>query len=168
MTMPYHRLGASKPPERFFTKRYMTHVFAQAIVFIFFQIFALGLLTSQPWYKSKHIDEDNVLTVNLTDENTVVMAVALSQYMIASIIVSVGPPFRQRWFENKFLVICLVWQAALVLYVIFAPQDPVKKYFFCCTDLGNTNFEVTLLVLIIANAVVSMLLQFFIGHNDRK
>lgn len=166
MTQPYHRLGNLKPPERFFTKRYMLHLFAQSVVFIFFQIFALAMLMGQHWYERKHVDEDNVLTVKLTDENTVVLAVALSQYMIASIIVSVGPPFRERWHQNKALVFCLLWQAGLVLYIIFAPQDWVKKHFFCCTDLGHVGFEIGLLILILVNAAVSIFIQYVIGHND--
>lgn len=119
-TPPYDKLHKELPPQRFFTKYFIFKLFSQMICFPIFQVISIEAMKSTSWYERYEPDRDNPLQDTYAYENTVISTIGLSQIMIASIVSSIGEPFRNEWYTNRNHVICLVLQGAFVLFQLFS------------------------------------------------
>jgi cation-transporting ATPase 13A2 len=126
MTPPTKTLSKELPPKRFLHPYLLAKLLVQIIIFMSFQLIALKALQNQPWYTPTHSKEP--LTNTYSWEATVINNMALFQLMIASIVSTIGPPFRESWTTNPYHVGVLCLQFAWVMFQVFGDPNGDNKF----------------------------------------
>jgi cation-transporting ATPase 13A2 len=127
-TLPDDALAPNVPPPRLFTPGLMFRLFSQLAIFPAFQAILLHLLTQQDWY-TKFVVDDYVgaLEVSWAPECSQLQILCLAQLMIASVVVTIGRPFRQPWYYNKVHLFVLLCQAGYIFYLLFCDDDHANR-----------------------------------------
>ena len=153
---PSDRLSASVPPKTFFTKHLVLKLFSQLVCFCLFQGVSLNVLSVQDWYS--RFQTDDPLTETFSYEATTVDSMALAQLMIASVVSTIGEPFRKSWNTNKMQVTALALQFAWLLYQLFGSDKVFYQDIMQLKPLP-VSFGFTLLALMFLNLLVSVVLN---------
>lgn len=125
-TPPEDKLSVRLPPKRLFSFGLMAKLLLQLGIFPIFQYIALELLYKEHWFE-KFDAGDDPLTVAWAPEGALLNIVALAQLMIASVVVTIGRPFRKPWYTNKTHLGCMCLHAAYILYLMFAPENEFSR-----------------------------------------
>lgn len=80
------------------------------------------------------------------DETSVISIIGLSQVLIASVVSTIGHPFRVRWYENPFHVTSLCLQSGFILYQLFSRRNYFLRHILVIKPLPH-DFCVVLLVI---------------------
>jgi hypothetical protein len=102
-----------------------------------------------------------LLTCALADD------IVLGQLMIASVVSTIGEPFRKEWYTNRWLVYSLIIQLAWLLYQVFAGSGYFPEELLGLEPIP-TYFGFIILGLIAANAFLAGLLWMFAGRACRS
>lgn len=156
VTPPAKKLETELPPQKFFTRYFCFKLISQLIVFPMFQLLLLYALSQEGFY-DKYEPEGDILVDTYTYETSCIAHLGLVQIMIASVISSVGHPFREPWYTNKYQVGILGVQAIFVIIQIFMRENPFMKDFLEIKPLP-IDFCWIVVAIIIANIVVSGIL----------
>lgn len=150
-TGPYNKLDVKLPPITLFNKGLMIKLFLQLIIFPLVQYITLLILYSQDWFVP--YKTDSPLTESYATESGVLNIIALSQLMIASVVVTIGKPFRMPWYSSKEHIIVLILQSCYVLWLIFGTNSS----FMASLDNIPTphSFGFVLILIIICNSIIS-------------
>lgn len=136
ITLPSNSFTEDVPPTRFLDFYLLFKMFSQLIVFVIFQIAALWLLSSQSFYV--RYETDDPLSSTYSYEATTLYCMSLFQLMAASLVSTMGEPFRCPWFTNPLHVSLLVFQLAWLFYQLFGDDsftndilelEPLPTYF---------------------------------------
>ncbi|KAL4806028.1 hypothetical protein BDV18DRAFT_140397 [Aspergillus unguis] len=152
-TGPYPILSRKRPTADLVSRKVLTPLLGQIILTVVVQFVAYKSVQQQPWFKRPdlHPGEDNIEN----SENTVLFLTSSFQYILASIILSVGPPFRKPMKSNRpFLAVILV-DLIFASYMLFSPSNVVKKV-MQLTYLSKP-FEVWLLGLVLGSFLFAWL-----------
>lgn len=150
-TGPQDELDVKLPPQRYLSFGLLLKLFGQLTIFPLFQYFGLLLLRTQSWYSAYETDEP--LTGSISYESTTVNAIALAQLMIASVVVTIGKPFRKPWYTSQMHLACFAGQSIWLLYILFGKYDSFLRMM---SNLPvKTDFAIIILCLIACNCVVS-------------
>ena len=118
---PTKSLSETLPPRRFLVPYIMTRLVFNLVTYIAFQILALYVLSLQSFYT--RYDTDDPLTDTYSYETSSIFNLSLSQLLIASVVSTIGYPFREAWYENRYLVGLMVVQSGYVLFQIFGGDN---------------------------------------------
>lgn len=164
LTPPASSLGVEVPPSRFLVSHQVMKLILQIINFVAFQFIALYLLSQQEFYVK--YETDDPLSESYSYEASTISNIALAQIMIASVVSSIGKPFRKPWFTNKFHVAALFVQILFLLYQLFSPENKFTKNILSLRPIP-TSFATMLVALILANIFVSFVLTSFVDYLYR-
>lgn len=159
-TPPQTKLGKEIPPQRFFTKYFIFKLFSQLACFPAFQLIALRSLSSQSWYEKYDPNDDDPLNAWYATENSVVAFVGLVQVMIASVVSTIGAPFRMPWYSNYSHLVCLFLQGIFVVGQLFATHNAFTSEFLDIKPMP-TDYCFLLVFIMLCNIVVSVGLEVF-------
>ena len=154
---PSEGLHCELPPKRFFNSYFMFKLFSQVVCFIAFQVGALVLLNKQSWYVPYVTDDP--LEDTYSYEATTISNVALGQLMIASIVATIGEPFRKPWFRNWWHVGSLIFQTAWLMFQLFSGDNYVTLNILEQESLP-VEFSLILVGYLFLNAFVSIVLDY--------
>ena len=159
---PQAELDVKLPPQRYLSKGIMIKLVGQMVIFPLFQWFGLLALGQQSWYdtttgvtKDGRVihHEDEPLKYSYSYDTTTIGAIALAQLMIASVVVTIGKPYRRPWYESRGHLGLLVCQFGWMLYMLFGDYGKFLK------DMGNmpvpASFAGFIVFLVVCNTVVS-------------
>ncbi|KKK26723.1 putative P-type ATPase [Aspergillus rambellii] len=124
-TAPYPVLSRKRPTADLVSRKVLTPLLGQITICVLVQLVAYKSVQSQPWFKppSKKLEDDNIEN----SENTALFLVSSFQYILASVVLSVGPPFRKSMRSNKpFLAVILV-DVLFSCYMLFRPSAWVTR-----------------------------------------
>lgn len=159
-TLPQDTLDVKLPPQRYLSFGIMMKLFGQIVIFPLFQYFGLLALQTQSWYSK--FTTDDPLVSSISYESTTVNAIALSQLMIASVVVTIGKPFRKPWYESKIHWSCLAGQFSWVMYILFGKYNDFLKMMSNITVPHK--FAGIIIGLIACNIVISAIWTKFADH----
>ena len=152
LTPAAETLSIELPPRRYVSPELLTVLISQGLIFTAFQVGALYMLAAQSFYT--RYSTDDPLSSTYSYEATTLENVVLGQLMIASVVSTIGYPFRKEWYENPLHVSVLFLQLIWLLYQIFAGDSyfaedildlkPVPEY-----------FSYYIIALLVGNAAVS-------------
>ncbi|KAF1813110.1 hypothetical protein P152DRAFT_305734 [Eremomyces bilateralis CBS 781.70] len=152
---PYQHLSRKRPTASLVSRKVLVPLIGQILIVIAIQAIAYGAVREQPWYKppNRHI-KPNSSNKNLKNsENSALFAVSCFQYILAAIVLSVGPPFRERMWRNVPFVAYIALVLLVSAYILFIPAHWVVKYMkFTYMSWG---FKLFLLVLGIGGFMVA-------------
>lgn len=160
-TPPSDKLSVKLPPQSLFNPGLMAKLLIQLGIFPAFQAITLKVLYAQKWCTPYTTDDP--LNESYANEGAALNIIALAQLMIASVVVTIGQPYRQAWYTNKSHIGVMCLHAAYILYLLFGKDNEFMK------GMDNKpaphSFQGILIGLIAANifvsAVCTKLVDFF-------
>jgi cation-transporting P-type ATPase 13A2 len=149
---PADNLSIKLPPKTLFCPGLMIKLLLQLGIFPAIQAITLEILKTQDgWYTE--YETDDPLNDSWAVEGATLNIIALSQLMIAAVVVTIGAPYRKPWYTSKTLLTVLALQAAYILYLLFGETNPFMK------GVSNKHvpprFAGILLAIIAANIAIS-------------
>ncbi|KAI9714775.1 MAG: hypothetical protein M1820_000064 [Bogoriella megaspora] len=142
---PYPILSRRRPTASLVSRKVLTPLLGQIILSIFIQAAAFVVVRQQSWFIPPKVDKNHSNSKN--SENSALFPLSCYMYILASIVLSVGPPFRRSMARNVQFVITTVVTLLISSYLLFDPAEGIRK-FMDLTYL-STNFKVFLLILAI-------------------
>lgn len=158
---PSSSLSFTLPPQRFLSPYFLTKLFSQLITFIAFQAIALGALSKQGFYD--RYETDDPLTSAYAQESAVANNMALAQLMIASIVSSIGEPFRVIWVKNIYHWVALACQFVWLMAQVFVQDSYFFKHSLEIHPVP-IEFGFILVVLMFVNLCVCVGLNALVDH----
>jgi cation-transporting ATPase 13A3/4/5 len=126
-TPPSDTLAVKLPPQSLFSRGLMVKLFLQLGIFPAFQAITLSILYSRAWFTHFKVGDDDAAFETLTEsyawEGAALNIIALSQLMIASVVVTIGEPYRKPWYTNKTHLACLLVHTAWIMYLLFGEDN---------------------------------------------
>ncbi|PYH94983.1 hypothetical protein BO71DRAFT_378573 [Aspergillus ellipticus CBS 707.79] len=124
-TNPYPVLSRKRPTADLVSRKVLTPLLGQIIICVLTQLLTYEAVQSQPWFLPPLVDLEESNIEN--SENTVLFLVSSFQYILSSIVLSVGPPFRKSMRSNKPFLSVIIIDLAISFYMLFKPSRWVKK-----------------------------------------
>uniref|UniRef100_A0A8C5SXZ0 Polyamine-transporting ATPase 13A3 n=1 Tax=Laticauda laticaudata TaxID=8630 RepID=A0A8C5SXZ0_LATLA len=171
----WKELVAQRPPSGLISGALLCSVLSQILICLGFQVLGFLWVKQQPWYKPwspfsdacnfsaaanasqpgnvSHHDEHNIQNY----ENTTLFFISTFQYLIVAVVFSKGRPFRQPCYRNYLFVASVVTLYALALALLLHPVAAIESFLeLVCVPHA---WRVSLLLLVMANAAVSLLVE---------
>ncbi|KAL4985673.1 hypothetical protein BDW68DRAFT_164681 [Aspergillus falconensis] len=124
-TGPYDILSRKRPTADLVSRKVLTPLLGQITINVIVQFLAYRSVQSRPWFKAPNIElgEDNIEN----SENTVLFLTSSFQYILASVVLSVGPPFRKPMRTNVPFLTVIVADLMFSGYMLFRPSVWIKQ-----------------------------------------
>ncbi|KAL2848451.1 hypothetical protein BJY01DRAFT_155608 [Aspergillus pseudoustus] len=155
-TAPYPILSRKRPTADLVSRKVLTPLLGQITISVLTQLVVYKLVQSQPWFKGPDIrlGEDNNIE---NSENTVLFLISSFQYILTSVVLSVGPPFRKPMRSNTPFLVVIVLDLAFSSYMLYRPSGWVKRV-MQLTDLSDA-FATWLLGLALGSFLLAWLAE---------
>jgi len=138
------KLVAKRPSSNLVSPKIMVPLLIHLFIITFSQIVPWLLSRNTKWYIKPVVGDQD--TINSTD-NTVLFFVSIFQYVFISIILSLGPPYRERVMKNVWFVMNCIVAFLFNAYLLFC-FDPKNSYFVGkIMQLTYTSFSFKLFIL---------------------
>jgi cation-transporting ATPase 13A3/4/5 len=124
-TGPYPKLSNKRPTASLVSRKVLTPLLGQIAICVLIQLVSFELVQQQPWYKPPKLDKEESNSKN--SQNTTLFLVSCYQYILASVVLSVGPPFRQPITQNVPFVSTLVATLLISTYMLLDPAEWLYK-----------------------------------------
>jgi magnesium-transporting ATPase (P-type) len=164
---PTQTLSEQLPPKRFFVPFIITRLVLSIVSFASFQLLSLYVLTLQDFYTP--FETDNPLTETYSYETSAIFNLSLGQLLIAAIVSTIGKPFRETWYKNRYFIWLLGVLFVYVLFQIFGGDNyfltsimqvkPMPVYY------GFIEIAMMILHLVVCFAIRSFCEHFFSLKN---
>lgn len=148
---PSDTLSTRLPPHSLFSPGLLVKLLVQLGIFPIFQYALLQILYAQKWFDK--FETDDPLTESYANEGAALNILALAQLMIASVVVTIGEPFRKPWYTSKAHITILLLHTSWIMYLLFGEDNE----FMVGVDnkLAPHSFSGIIIGMIAANVVVS-------------
>ncbi|KAL5264363.1 hypothetical protein ACHWQZ_G005456 [Mnemiopsis leidyi] len=134
----------------------------QTVIVVGFLLLSMWLVQQQPWY-----DPFNVIrTAYLAEgemyvayyETTVNFVHSSFQYIIISLVVSIGYPHRRALYTNIPMCISVLLTTGILLLVMFVPPDKIPKLEMA--DIPSNTYKLIMLGLVVGNLVLALGVEY--------
>lgn len=98
-TGPYKTLSRRRPTASLVSRKVLTPLLGQIVICILIQAVAFVIVRQQSWYEPPVLDPNRSNVIN--SDNSALFLVSCFQYILSSIVLSVGRPFRQSMAHNR-------------------------------------------------------------------
>ncbi|KAM9720213.1 polyamine-transporting ATPase 13A3-like [Menidia menidia] len=167
-----------RPPSSLISGPLLFSVLTQILTCLVFQVLAFLLVQKQSWYETwtPQSDACNVSRFSLFEilnettphdhknirnyENTTLFYVSSFQYLAVAIVFSKGKPFRQPSYKNWPFMLSCIGLYSFLLFIMLYPVPAIDSFLeIVCVP---HDWRVTLVVIVMANAAVSLMLEIFL------
>ncbi|THC91561.1 hypothetical protein EYZ11_008980 [Aspergillus tanneri] len=124
-TGPYPVLSRKRPTADLVSRKVLTPLLGQILICVLTQLLVYKTVQLQPWFKPPKIDLENSNIEN--SENTALFLISIFQYTLASVVLSVGPPFRMAMRSNKPFISVIILDLIVSCYMLFKPSHWVQQ-----------------------------------------
>ncbi|KAJ5736601.1 uncharacterized protein N7483_001726 [Penicillium malachiteum] len=124
-TAPYPTLSRKRPTADLVSRKVLTPLLGQIAIVVIGQLVIFKTVQTQPWFLPPQLDLEKSNIVN--SENTALFLFSCLQYILISIVLSVGPPFRQPMTLNVPYVCTIIIDLSLAAWMLFRPSEWVKS-----------------------------------------
>ncbi|XP_076600171.1 polyamine-transporting ATPase 13A3-like [Chaetodon auriga] len=172
----WKELVLRRPPSSLISGPLLCSVLTQILTCLAFQVLAFLLVQQQSWYEkwTPQSDACNVSSSSLSPspnattapqdhkniknyENTTLFYISSFQYLVVAIIFSKGKPFRQPSYKNWPFMLSCVGLYTFLLVIMLHPVPAIDRFLeIVCVP---HDWRVTLVIIVIGNAAVSLLLE---------
>nr|XP_046263347.1 polyamine-transporting ATPase 13A3-like isoform X2 [Scatophagus argus] len=174
----WKELVRHRPPSSLISGPLLCSVLTQILTCLVFQVLAFLLVRQQSWYEvwTPQSDACNVSSSRLSHglnvttpqdhkniknyENTSLFYVSSFQYLVVAIVFSKGRPFRQPSYKNWPFMLSCISLYAFLLFIMLYPVPAIDSFLeIVCVP---HDWRVTLVIIVIVNAAVSVMLEILI------
>lgn len=124
-TGAYPILSRKRPTASLVSRKVLTPLIGQIILCIVVQGAAFVLVQKQSFYMPPKINHNKSNIKN--SQNTTLFLISCFQYILSSIVLSIGPPFRKTMRENLPFVITVLTAGLVSLYLLLDPSMAVMR-----------------------------------------
>src|SRR6201999_4480017 len=97
-TGAYPNLSKKRPTASLVSRKVLTPLLGQIVLQLLIQLVAFETVQTQSWYIPPRVDKQKSSVDN--SQNTALFLVTCFQYTLSSVVLSIGPPFRQSMGTN--------------------------------------------------------------------
>ncbi|KAM9790631.1 polyamine-transporting ATPase 13A3-like [Syngnathus typhle] len=169
----WKKLVRRTPPTSLMSIPVLSSILFQIVNCLLFQIFTFFLVRQQSWYRtpqeiqcndssfsdtcSLNQTRDGALYIIKNFENTSLFYVSAFQYLIVAIVFAKGKPFRQPSYKNWSFVLTCTLLYTFILFIMLYPIPAVDEVM----EIADVpyNWRIMLLIIILAHAVLSFILE---------
>ncbi|KAJ5661616.1 uncharacterized protein N7477_009232 [Penicillium maclennaniae] len=119
-TGPSSKLSQKRPTADLVSRKVLTPLLGQITIVILSQLAIFQTVQSQPWFQPPQLDLDKSNIVN--SENTALFLFSCFQYILTSIVLSVGRPFRQPMTSNVPFLCTMIIDLLIAGFMLFRPS----------------------------------------------
>ncbi|KAF2755870.1 hypothetical protein EJ05DRAFT_467292 [Pseudovirgaria hyperparasitica] len=163
-TGPYWELSRKRPTASLVSRKVLTPLVGQIVITIFIQAVGFYFVQRQPWYQPPILDKNHSNSKN--SQNTTLFLLSCYQYILFSVVLSVGPPFRQSMARNLPFVITIVVTMLIASYMLFDPAHWLYKLMEL-TDM-SLQFQLFILALGLGNFCLAYVGEKYVFPNIAK
>ena len=116
-------LSRKRPTASLVSRKVLTPLLGQIAICITIQAVGFKLVQQQPWYIPPKLNTSKSNIRN--SQNTTLFLISCFQYILSSIVLSIGPPFRKSMRENLPFVVTVVSASAISLYLLLDASESV-------------------------------------------
>ncbi|KAJ6096783.1 cation-transporting ATPase [Penicillium sp. IBT 16267x] len=124
-TGPYPTLSRKRPTADLVSRKVLTPLLGQIIMVVLAQLAIFQTVQTQPWFIPPQLNLEKSNIVN--SENTALFLFSCFQYILTSIVLSVGPPFRQPMTLNVPYLCTIIIDLLIAVYMLFRPSKWVTS-----------------------------------------
>lgn len=154
-TGPYPVLSRKRPTADLVSRKVLTPLLGQIAICILIQFSIFKTVQLQPWFEPPRLGLEDTNIEN--SENTALFLISCFQYILTSVVLSVGPPFRQPILSNAPLVCTIAIDLLLSTYMLFAPSRWLKHIMQLTTM--SSDFKVWLFILAVGGFLISLIAE---------
>ncbi|KAI9841929.1 MAG: hypothetical protein M1837_000315 [Sclerophora amabilis] len=151
----YPVISPKRPTASLVSRKMLTPLLGQIVLCILIQLVGFETVQRQSWFIPPKLDLEKSNIEN--SENTTLFLVSCYQYVLAGIVLSIGPPFRQSMTDNVPFVVTIVVTLLLSTYMLFDPAAWLQQ-FMQLTDM-SMNFKLFLVALIVGGFACSWIAE---------
>lgn len=135
---PYERLVVRKPTANLVSPKVLIPLICHIAVILVFQLGIWRSVRHEPWYVKPvpSNDDENVKS----SDNTVLFLFTNFQYILNSMVLSSGPPYRELVYKNKPFLINLVAALCLSLLLFLIEEDSWGGRLMQLTNMSATAY----------------------------
>ena len=154
-TGAYPELSKKRPTASLVSRKVLTPLLGQIVLQLLVQLIGFETVQKQSWYIPPRLDKKRSNVDN--SQNTALFLLTCFQYTLSSVVLSIGPPFRQSMATNVPFCVTIVTALLISLYMIFDPAKWLRD-FMDLTEMSS-DYAVFLLALAIAGFAVAYLAE---------
>ncbi|KAJ5641572.1 hypothetical protein N7490_005572 [Penicillium lividum] len=124
-TGPYPTLSRKRPTADLVSRKVLTPLLGQIIMVVLAQLMIFQTVQTQRWFLPPQLDLEKSNILN--SENTALFLFSCFQYILTSIVLSVGPPFRQPMTLNVPYLCTIIVDLLIGVYMLFRPSEWVMS-----------------------------------------
>ncbi|CAN3363072.1 vacuolar cation-transporting ATPase Ypk9p [Diutina catenulata] len=109
-TKPYHKLVTKRPTANLVSPKVLVPLICHILVILLFQVVLWLRVRTEPWYKKPVPGGDDEVK---SSDNTVLFLFTNFQYILVSVVLSVGPPYREPMSKNMPYMVNLFVSTAI-------------------------------------------------------
>lgn len=118
-TGPYPELSRKRPTADLVSRKVLTPLLGQIMICVLTQFTTYKTVQSQPWFEPPRLDLEKSNIEN--SENTALFLLSCFQYVLMSVVLSVGPPFRKPMRSNAPFLFTILVNLFLSSYMLWGP-----------------------------------------------
>jgi len=123
---------------------------------VLIQLVAFEVVRKQPWFVPPVVDKNHSNSRN--SENTALFTESCYQYILSSVVLSIGRPFRQPIGTNLPFVVTLVVALMISTYMLLGPA----KWLFDFMELTQMDLDFKMFLIILAGV------GFVVSYSSEK
>ncbi|KAJ5081402.1 hypothetical protein NUU61_009666 [Penicillium alfredii] len=118
---PYSTLSRKRPTADLVSRKVLTPLLGQITILVLSQLVIFKNVQYQPWFLPPQLDREKSNIVN--SENTALFLFSCFQYILTSVVLSVGPPFRKPITKNVPFLCTILIDLLVAGYMVFRPSE---------------------------------------------
>lgn len=161
---PHDKLIAKRPSANLVSMKILSGLVFNILILLIFQLIIWNWVQTEPWYvKPVPGDDENVKSF----DNSVLFLFTNFQYILISILLTEGPPYRQPLYENLPYLINVVVNLGISSTLFLVNSDGVLGDIFQLVNLPIKYYWI-IWALFIINYLVLYLMNKYVYHNIHK
>jgi cation-transporting ATPase 13A3/4/5 len=148
---PFPILTHKRPTADLVSRKVLVPLIGQMAIAALTQLIVFETVQTRPWFKPPKIDLNDTNIEN--SENTSLFLTSCYQYILTSVVLSIGPPFRQSIFKNVPFLVTIGIDLALSIFMMTGSS----KVFTRVMQLTrmSTEYKIFLVFLALCSLVIS-------------
>ncbi|KAJ5757043.1 uncharacterized protein N7511_007225 [Penicillium nucicola] len=118
---PASTLSRKRPTADLVSRKVLTPLLGHISIVVLSQLAVFQTVKMQPWFMPPQLDIEKSNIVN--SENTALFLFSCFQYILTSVILSAGPPFRKPMTMNAPYLVTIIVDLLVSAYMLFRPSQ---------------------------------------------
>ncbi|CCH60603.1 hypothetical protein TBLA_0D00950 [Henningerozyma blattae CBS 6284] len=144
---PFHKIVKKRPSANLVSLKILVPLLVSIIIILIFQIIPWLIVQHLDWYIKPIVAGDNAVQ---SSDNTILFFISNFQYILIAIILTIGPPYREKISKNMGFIIDISLSLLISLSLMYINPDNILGSLLQLTKISGT-FKVFILLWVFFN-----------------